>query len=130
MRGLLTFAVPVAVLVGCAPLSKLATPPASVQAGSWDCAPTGTSSRRHRQVSISPNPNVRGLDLKLDSGQQFSLSPLAGGTDHLFSGPLYAWRAGGDTSVLTDIQNIQLYNCRQVGYGQVAALPASGRTLP
>lgn len=129
MRRLLILAVPVVALAGCAGLSKLATPPGTVQAGSFDCTPTDASGGRHRLVSIAPNRGVQDLDLKLESGQH-TLSLLAGGADRLYSGPLYAWRAGRDTSVLTDIENIRTYSCRQVGYGQAAALPASGRAFP
>lgn len=130
MRRLLILAVPVVALAGCAGLSKLATPLGTLRAGSFDCAPTDTSDGRHRLVSVAPNRGARGLDLKLESGQQHTLSLPAGGSDRLYSGPLYAWRPGGDTSVLTDVQNIRTYSCRPVGYGQAAALPATGRAFP
>ena len=130
MRGPLILAVPVVALAGCAGLPRPAASPGSVQAGSFDCAPTDAAGGRRRLVSIAPDRSAGSIDLKLPSGQQFALSPLGTGSDRLYSGPRYAWRAGGDTGVLTDIENIQTYRCRQVGNAQAAASPAGGKALP
>lgn len=88
------------------------------------------SGGRHRLVSIASDRGAKTLDLGLGPGRQFALHPLAGGSGRLYSGPQYAWRADGDTGVLTDIESIQTYSCRLVGTGQAAAPPAGGRALP
>lgn len=117
-------------LDGCAGVAHFAMPPRSVQAGSYDCAPADQSSTRHLTVGVVPDRNGKDLDLEVGSRQELVLSPLAHASHQLYSSPSYAWRVGSDVSKLTDIENIQTYDCRQVSGGQAAALSGSGRALP
>lgn len=129
MHRLSLLSIPVVALTGCASLANLDVLPKSVQAGSYDCVPADNSGTRHRIVAVTHDRNRQDLDLRLESGQQLALSPLGSAWRRIYSGPLYAWRTAGDISVLTDVENIQTFNCRYVGSGQAAAL-VSGRTAP
>lgn len=130
MRNLLNLAILLVTLDGCTGLAKLTMSPRSTQAISYDCTPADNAGVRHLTVAVAPDRNGRELDLKLDAGQPFVLSPLAGATARLYTSPLYAWRAGSNVSVLTDVENIQTYNCRQIGGGKAIALSGGGRALP
>ena len=81
-------------------------------------------------VAVAPDRNGKDLDLKFGSLPQFVLSPLADASGRLYSGPMYAWRAGSGMSVLTDVGNIQPYNCRPLGDQKAMALSGSGRAQP
>lgn len=135
MRNLLTFAVLLVALDGCAGLTKLTARPKGVQAGSYDCMPADGSGTRHLTTAIAPDRNGRDLDLNFDARRQFVLSPLAGASGQLYSGPQiysgpqYAWRVGADMGVLTDVENIQTFNCRPLDDGKAVA-PPGGRALP
>ena len=129
MRNLLAFAVLLVALDGCAGLTKLTARPKGVQTGSYDCMPADGSGTRHLAVAIAPGRNGRDLDLDFDARRQFVLSPLAGASGQLYSGPQYAWRVGADMSVLTDVENIQTFNCRLLDNGKAVALPGR-RALP
>ena len=129
MRNLLTFAVLLVALDGCAGLAKLTARSKGVQTGSYDCAPADGSGTRRLTIAIAPDRNGTDLDLRFDARRQFVLSPLAGASGQLhsgpqlYSGPQYAWRVGADTSVLTDVENIQTFNCRPLDDGKAGALP-------
>lgn len=123
MRRLVVLCIPVIALAGCASLADLAVLPRSVQAGSYDCAPADDSGMRHRIVAVAHDRNGRDVNLRLESGQQFALSPVAGASHRLYSGPLYAWRASSGRSVLTDVETVQTYDCRRIGSVQAATLP-------
>jgi uncharacterized protein YceK len=129
MRNFLTFAVLLVSLDGCAGLAKLTAQPKGLQAGSYDCTPADRSGTRRLTIAVAPDRNGRDLDLNFDARRQFILSPLAGAFGQLYSGPQYAWRTGSDMSVLTDVENIQTYNCRPLDDGKAVALPGS-RALP
>ncbi len=129
MRNLLTFAVLLVALDGCAGLAKLTARPKGVQTGSYDCTPADGSGTRHLTIAVAPDRNGTDLDLNFDARRRFVLSPLAGASSQLYSGPQYAWRVGADMSVLTDVENIQTYNCRPLDDGKAVALPG-GRALP
>ncbi len=121
--------IPMVALTGCANPANVDVLPKSVQAGSYDYVPADNSSTRHRIVAVTHDRNRHDLDLRHESGQQLALSPVGSAWHRIYSGPLYAWRTASDMSVLTDVENIQTYNCRYVGGGQAAAL-VSGRTAP
>ncbi len=135
MRHLLTFAL-LAALGGCAGLTRPTAQPKGVQAGSYDCAPAGHPGTRRLTVAIAPDRNGRDLDLRFDARRQFVLSPLAGASGQpasgpqLYSGPQYAWRVGGDMSVLTDVGNIQTFDCRPLDDGKAVALPGGADARP
>ena len=129
MRNLLAFAALLVVLDGCAGLAKLTDRPKGVQAGSYDCAPADRSGTRHLTIAVAPDRNGKDLDLRFDARRQFVLSPLAGAPGQLYSGPQYAWRAGADMGVLTDVENIQTFNCRPLDDGYVA-LPGGADARP
>lgn len=128
MRNFLVLAILLVALDGCAGLAKPTPVPRSVQTGSYDCTPADRSGVRHLTIAVASDLNGRDLDLKLEPRRQFILSPLGGASGRLYSSPLYAWRAGSDMSVLTDVENIQTYNCRPLGDGKAVALSGSGRT--
>ncbi len=123
MRNLLTFAVLLVALDGCAGFAKLTAQPKGVQAGSYDCTPADRAGTRHLTIAVAPDRNGRDLDLNFDARRQFVLSPLPAVSGPLYSGPQYAWRVGADTSVLTDVENIQTFNCRPLDDGKAVALP-------
>ena len=123
MRHSLVLAILLVTLGGCAGLTKLTASPKGVQTGSYDCAPAGRPGMRHLTAAVAPDRNGRDLDLTLEPRRQLILSPLGGASGQLYSSPLYAWRAGSDMSVLTDVENIQTYDCRQLGDGKAVTLP-------
>jgi hypothetical protein len=106
-------------LGGCAPLD--ATPSAAGQAqaglaqgGFYDC-------RLMSQGVATPGPDVRlmlrpvdaqgQLPLRVGQDHWQSLDVAAGSNGRVFDNSIYAWRFDRAGGVLTDIRNIETYDC-------------------
>ena len=98
MRRFPTSPIPVGALTSRINPVKLATPPRSVQAGSYDCTPTDNFGTGHSTV-VASDRTGEGFDLKFISGQRFTLNPVMHASDCFYSGPLDGWRADSNVSV-------------------------------
>jgi hypothetical protein len=71
--------------------------------------PSASSALRYRRVTREHAGN--GIAFHLGPGDTQYLTPVAGGGGRLFANASYGWRVDDTRSVLTDIQNVRVYNC-------------------
>ncbi len=96
---------------------------------SFDCAPEGNGGAgAHRLAKLGPARNLQGLILTPDQGPRQLLKAVKGSSDSLYASALYAWRGNSQAGVLTDIEEVQSYQCRRLGVGQPAAFPLNSGT--
>ena len=96
---------------------------------SFDCAPEGNGEAgAHRLAKLGPARNLQGLILTPDRGSRQLLEPVKGSSDSLYASPLYAWRGNSQAGVLTDVEEVQSYQCRRLGIGQPSAFPLNSGT--
>lgn len=104
-----------AVLCGCSQRALFSSAPGIDREASFDCTRTdGASASQNIVETIGPDRDGKGLVLMSDSGPRQLLTPVASNSGRLFASPLYAWKSTGSTGVLTDVENIQSYNCREI----------------
>lgn len=104
-----------AVLCGCNQRASFGPVPGVDREASFDCTrKDGASAIQSIVETIRPDRDGKGLVLMSDSGPRQLLTPVASGSGRLFASPLYAWKSTGSTGVLTDVENILSYNCREI----------------
>ncbi len=123
------FALAAPALAGCA--GNWAQTSAGAVAGrdtAYACtaAEDGGNARGMRhQVTLSRDAATRRLVLDLWKGQPQWLDPVPGTSERLYANPLFAWRPGRDSGVLTDVEDIQTYSCQRLGDTAAAPLAPS-----
>jgi len=112
-------------LCGCSQRASFGPVPGVDREASFECTRTdGASARQSVVRTIGPDHDGKGLVLTSDRGPRQLLTPVAGGPNHLFASPLYAWKSTGSTGVLTDVENILSYDCREVPSPGAVRFPA------
>jgi len=101
-------------LAGCAHPAP-PPPPAPPETGSYVCRPNdGPGSEQH--LTVRPDDQRTGLLMKIGNQSNWrALAVVAGSSGLVYADTNYAWRANGASGVLTDIRNIQTYNCTADG---------------
>jgi hypothetical protein len=101
-------------LAGCAQPAAPAPPSVPVEARAYVCrlsdAPAASGAEQH--VTVSPDDQRKSLLLRVNGQTGWrALALLAGSGAPVYADTTYAWRATGTAGVLTDIRNVQTYNC-------------------
>jgi hypothetical protein len=99
-------------LVGCAQPAQ--PQPVPVEARSYVCrlSDAPVPSGGEQRITIRPDDQRTGLLLRVNGQSGWrALAALAGSGPQVYADTTYAWRATGATGVLTDIRNVQTYDC-------------------
>lgn len=103
-----------AMLCGCSQHASLGPVPGVDREASFDCTRTD-GARASQSVVETIGPDRDGsLVLTSDQGLRQRLKPVASGPNRLFASRRYAWKSTGSTGVLTDVENILSYHCREI----------------
>jgi membrane-bound inhibitor of C-type lysozyme len=98
---------------GCARPSQLfVTDDARLYACRLNDAPAPSGAELH--ISVRPDDRRAGLQFII-GGQKRALTVVAGSSGQTYADTTYAWRDVGATGVLTDIENVQTYECTADG---------------
>jgi len=101
-------------LAGCAQPIAPASPPVPIEARAYVCrlndAPAASGAEQH--VTVRPDDQRTGLLLRVNGQSGWrALAALAGSGAPVYADTTYAWRTTGTSGMLTDIRNVQTYNC-------------------
>ena len=98
-------------LAGCAQPHAPA-PQLPSEAHAYACRPSDAPSGAEQHVTVQPDSQHGSLLLRLGAQTPWrNLAPLAGSSGQVFGDAGYAWRGTPAGGVLTDIANVQTYNC-------------------
>jgi hypothetical protein len=100
----------ISVVGGCAQVTPR---PAQLANASYICRPNGDAAASRPDLRLTVQSTTPGgrLALRFDWGDWQSLSPVPDSSEQIYANALYAWRFDGAVGVLSDINNIQTYNC-------------------
>ena len=102
-------------LSGCAETpSPPVLPATAIEAHGYACRRTDTrpTAKPEQHVTLRADDQHTGYQLQLGTQSDWrSLAMVTGSNGQVYADDAYAWRPDGTAGVLTDIKEVQTYNC-------------------